>query len=173
MIKLFPVSSLLSNLECVPPLLEFVQFLLQFLCIMTPPHYQLLTLWVQLLVRSLMSLDVSSYTLYAQEGERLIIVKLSLMIQSRVLHRGGTLESACKPRILLINIRRPHCLGDHTPGPLRTIWSRPHALPLPNNHSCLIMWTVSQRATAPLSTDLVCFVLATHCHVVHILSLGC
>ena len=31
-IKLFPVSSLLSNLECVPPLLEFVQFLLRFLC---------------------------------------------------------------------------------------------------------------------------------------------
>ena len=92
-----------------------------------------------------MSLDVSSYTLYAQEGERQTIVKLSFMIQSRVLHRGGTMESACQPRILFINTRGPHFLGHHTPGPLGTIWSRPHALLLPNNHSCLIMWTVRSK----------------------------
>ena len=75
--------------------------------------------------------------------ERPIIVKLSLTIQSRVLHRGSTLESACQPRILFFNIRGPHFQGYHTPGPLRTIWSWP--LPLPNNHSCLIMYTVRSK----------------------------
>ena len=49
--------------------LEIVQFLLQLLSVMRPPPHQLTTFWAQHLVRSLMSLDVRSYTPHAGEVE--------------------------------------------------------------------------------------------------------
>ena len=61
-----------SDLKCVPPSLEVVQFLLQLLRILRPPPDQLLALWAQLLIRLLMSTNVPSYTL--QEEEKRLIM---------------------------------------------------------------------------------------------------
>ena len=71
-----------SDLKCVPPPLEIVQFLLQFLCVLHPPPHQLLTLRAQLLVCLLVSMNVTSYTLQeknnAHGGMRMRISTLLL-----------------------------------------------------------------------------------------------
>ena len=58
-----------SDLKCVPPSLEIVEFLLQFLCVLHPPPHQLLTLRAQLLIHLLMGMNVASYTLQEKRRE--------------------------------------------------------------------------------------------------------
>ena len=77
-----------SDLKCVPPSLEVVQFLLQLLRILRPPPDQLLALWAQLIICLLMSTNVPSYTL--QEEEKRLIMNA---------HRGvgGGRLTTCQP----------------------------------------------------------------------------